>query len=44
MFALQCMSVVSIDFQDGVNDLDVGVNESILAELRARSAQAERHG
>ena len=24
------MSVVPIDFQDGVNDFDVGVNESIL--------------
>ena len=24
------MSVVSIDFQDGVNDFDVGVNESIF--------------
>ena len=25
------MSVVSIDFQDGVNDFDVGVNESIFS-------------
>ena len=24
------MSVVPIDFQDGVNDFDVGVNESIF--------------
>ena len=24
------MSVVAIDFQDGVNDFDVGVNESIF--------------
>ena len=24
------MSVVSIDFQEGVNDFDVGVNESIF--------------
>ena len=28
MLALSCMSVVPIDFQDGVNDFDVGVNES----------------
>ena len=30
MFALECLSVVPIDFKDGVNDLDVGVNESIF--------------
>ena len=27
------MSVVPIDFQDGVNDFDVGVNESIFFDL-----------
>ena len=27
------MSVVPVDFQDGVNDLDVGVNESIIILL-----------
>ena len=27
------MSVVPIDFQDGVNDFDVGVNESIFFSL-----------
>ena len=25
-----CLYVVPIDFQDGVNDFDVGVNESIF--------------
>ena len=29
------MSVVPIDFQDGVNDFDVGVNESIFFSLYA---------
>ena len=28
------MSVVPIDFQDGVNDFDVGVNESIFFFFR----------
>ena len=28
VFALKCLSVVPTDFQDGVNDFDVGVNES----------------
>ena len=28
MFALKCLSVVPIDFKDGVNDLDAGVYES----------------
>ena len=28
------MSVVPIDFQDGVNDFDVGVNESIYFFFR----------
>ena len=30
MFVLQYLSVVSIDFQDGVNDFNVGVNGSIF--------------
>ena len=30
-----CLSVVPIDFQDGVNDFDVGVNESICFSLYA---------
>ena len=30
------MSVVPIDFQDGVNDFDVGVNESILFSFVCR--------
>ena len=33
MFMNQCLSIVPIDFQDGVNDLDVGVNESIFSIL-----------
>ena len=28
-----CLSIVPIDFQDGVNELDVGVNESMLIFL-----------
>ena len=30
------MSVVPIDFQDGVNDFDVGVNESIFFSFVCR--------
>ena len=30
MFALYCLPVDPIDFQGGVNDFDVGVNESIF--------------
>ena len=30
MFALSYMSVVHTDLQDGVDDFDVGVNESIF--------------
>ena len=30
------MSVVHIDFQNGVNDFDVGVNESIFSLLYAQ--------
>ena len=28
MFALKCLSIVPNDFQDNVNDSNVGVNES----------------
>ena len=30
MFALKCLSIVPNDFQDNVNDSNVGVNESIF--------------
>ena len=33
------MLVVPIDFQDGVNDLDVGVNESIFFSFVRRMTQ-----
>ena len=33
------MSVVPIDFQDGVNDFDVGVNESIFFSFVCRMTQ-----
>ena len=36
MFALKCLSVVPIDFQDGVNDFDVGVNESTFFSFVCR--------
>ena len=31
--APQCLSIVSIDFQNGVNDLNVSANESIFLNL-----------
>ena len=31
-----CLSVVSINFQDGVNDFDGGVNESIFFSFVCR--------
>ena len=33
------MSVVPIDFQDGVNDSNVGVNESIFSSFVCRMTQ-----
>ena len=30
MFAFKCLSIVPDDFQDSVNELDVGVDESIF--------------
>ena len=30
VFALKCLSIVLNDFQDNVNDSNVGVNESIF--------------
>ena len=33
------MSVVPIDFHDGVNDFDVGVDESIFFSLVCRMTQ-----
>ena len=35
-YALQCLFIVSIDFHDGVNDLNVSANESILSSLVCR--------
>ena len=32
-FALKCLAVVPDDFQDNVNDSNVGVNESIFSLL-----------
>ena len=29
-YALECLFIVSIDFHDGVNDLNVSANESIF--------------
>ena len=30
VYALNCLCIVSIEFQDGVSDLNVSANESIL--------------
>ena len=35
-FALKCLSNVPDDFQDNVNDSNVGVNESIFSLLYAQ--------
>ena len=35
-FALKCLSIVPDDFQDNVNDSNVGVNESIFSLLYAQ--------
>ena len=40
MFALKCLFLVPIDFQDGVNDFDVGVNESLFFSLYANPNDA----
>ena len=34
-YALQCLFILSIDFHDGVNDLNVSANESIFPLLYA---------
>ena len=43
MFALKCMSVVPIDFQDGVNDFDVDVNESIFFSFVSPMLNAQKY-
>ena len=32
-YALECLFIVSIDFHDGVNDLNVSANESIFSSF-----------
>ena len=39
MFALECLSIVPNDFQDNVNDSNVGVNESIFFPFVCRMTQ-----
>ena len=43
MFALKCMSVVPIDFQDDVNDFDVDVNESIFFSFVSPMLNAQKY-
>ena len=38
-FALKCLAVVPDDFQDNVNDSNVGVNESIFFSFVCRMTQ-----
>ena len=38
-FALKCSSIVPNDFQDNVNDSNVGVNESIFFSFVCRMTQ-----
>ena len=38
-FALKCLSIVPDDFQDNVNDSNVGVNESIFFSFVCRMTQ-----
>ena len=35
-YALECLFIVSIDFHDGVNDLNASANESIFSFLVCR--------
>ena len=32
-YALKCLFIVSIDFRDGVNDLNVSANESVSSSF-----------
>ena len=36
VYTRQCLSITSIDFQDGVNDLNIGANESIFFSFVCR--------
>ena len=38
VYALECFTIVFIDFQDGVDDLNVSANESIFFSFVCRIA------
>ena len=43
-FALKCLSIVPDDFQDNVNDANVGVNEGIFFSFVCRMTQINPGG